>query len=312
MSKAQQEAVDAALRARGVRSGTVAERRAGFEARIQPDDAGALIPADVTLGARPAIELSPVQPGPAGPEAGTLLYFHGGGFVVGSHRTGVKLAAGLATRAGLRAYSLDYRLAPENPFPAAQLDGLAAYRDLLERGTGPDRIVIAGDSAGATLTVQTLILARDAGLPMPAAAVLFSPFTDATVSGTSMTAKHGIDPLFTRADLEWFRGQFLGDDPAAAPAPLASPALAGDLRGLPTVLIQVGSHEVLLDDAVRLAGRFGGADIDVTLEIVAGVPHVFQNLTGLLDEAGEALDRAASFLAERIGTRAGTADAVVA
>jgi acetyl esterase/lipase len=310
MSKAQQEAVDAALRARGVRSGTVAERRAGFEARIQPDDAGALIPADVTLGARPAIELSPVQPGPAGPEAGTLLYFHGGGFVVGSHRTGVKLAAGLATRAGLRAYSLDYRLAPENPFPAAQLDGLAAYRDLLERGTGPDRIVIAGDSAGATLTVQTLILARDAGLPMPAAAVLFSPFTDATVSGTSMTAKHGIDPLFTRADLEWFRGQFLGDDPAAAPAPLASPALAGDLRGLPTVLIQVGSHEVLLDDAVRLAGRFGGADIDVTLEIVAGVPHVFQNLTGLLDEAGEALDRAASFLAERIGTRAGTADAV--
>ncbi|HVT71059.1 MAG TPA: alpha/beta hydrolase [Trebonia sp.] len=311
MSKAQQEAVDAALRARGVRSGTVAERRAGFEARIQPDDAGALVPADVTLGGRPAIELSPVQPGttgsgPAGPEAGTLLYLHGGGFVVGSHRTGVKLAAGLAARAGgLRAYSLDYRLAPENPFPAAQLDALAAYRDLLERGTAPDRIVIAGDSAGATLTVQTLILARDAGLPLPAAAVLFSPFTDATASGRSMTTKHGIDPLFTRADLEWFRGQFLGNDPAAALAPLASPALAGDLRGLPPALIQVGSHEVLLDDAVRLAGRFGEADVDATLEIVAGVPHVFQNFTGLLDEADAALDRAGSFLAERIGARAG-------
>jgi acetyl esterase/lipase len=296
VSKAQREAVSAALRSRDFRVGTVAERRALFAGRVQPEDAAGLAEAETTLGARPAIELSP-----AGPEAGTLLYLHGGGFVVGSHRNGVKLAAAIAGRTGLRTYSLDYRLAPEHPFPAAQLDGLAAYRDLLGRGTDPSGLVVAGDSAGGTLAVQTLIAARNAGLPMPAALALFSPWVDPTLSGRSMTTKHGIDPLFTRGDLEWYRDQFLGD--GARLAPLANPALAGELRGLPPTLIQVGSHEVLLDDAVLLAGRFGDADTDVTLEIVAEVPHVFQNFTGQLDEADAALDRAAAFLTARIGAR---------
>lgn len=296
MSKTQRETIITALRSRGVRSGTVAERRAQFDARIQPDDSAGLTEAEVTLGGRPAVELSP-----GGPEAGTLLYLHGGGFVVGSHRSGVKLAAAIARRSGLRAYSLGYRLAPEHPFPAAQLDGLAAYRDLLDRSVDPDMLVIAGDSAGGTLAVQTLIAARNAGLRMPAAMAVCSPWVDPSVSGRSMTTKHGIDPLFTRTDLMWFREQFLGDGDQQSP--LANPAHAGELRGLPPALIQVGSHEVLLDDAVALAGRFGDADIDVTLEVVAGVPHVFQSFTGQLDEADAALDRAARFLSARIEAR---------
>jgi acetyl esterase/lipase len=137
---------------------------------------------------------------------------------------------------------------------------------------------------------------------MPAAIAVFSPWADPSDSSPSMTTKHGIDPLFTRASLDWFRGHYLGDGDRLAP--LANPALAGELRGLPPVLIQVGSHEVLLDDAVRLAGRFGEADVDVTLEVVAGVPHVFQEFAGLLDEADAALDRVAAFLTGRVGAAA--------
>jgi epsilon-lactone hydrolase len=296
MSKAQREAAEDMLRGAEI-GGAVAELRTQFEARAQAGDAAGLAASEVTLGGRPAIELSPGDPA-----AGTLLYFHGGGFVVGSHRTGVKLAAAIARRAGLRAYSLDYRLAPDHPFPAAQLDGLAAYRDLLDRGVAPERITLAGDSAGGALAVQTLMAARDAGLPMPASVVVFSPWADPTDASPSMTAKHGVDPLFTRASLDWFRGHYLGDGDRLAP--LANPALAGDLRGLPPVLIQVGSHEVLLDDSVRLAGRLGEADVDVTLEVVASVPHVFQEFTGFLDEADAALDRVAAFLTARIGAAA--------
>ena len=299
MSKTQREAVEAAQRSHGALGGTVAERRAWLAELLQSEDTSGLAAAEVTLGGRPAIGLS--HEPETGSEAGTLLYLHGGGFVLGSHRTGMKLAAAVAARAGLRAYSLDYRLAPEHPFPAAQYDGLAAYRDLLDRGTDPARIVVVGDSAGGALTVQTLIAARDAGLPMPAALAVFSPAVDPTNSGRSFTAKHGVDPIFTRADLEWFYEHYLGDGDRLAP--LANPALTGELRGLPPALIQVGSHEVLLDDSVLLAGRFAAADVDVTLEVVAGVTHVFQSLagTGLLDEADAALDRAAAFLATKIG-----------
>jgi acetyl esterase/lipase len=295
MSKEQREAADAALRivSRTGLGGTIAERRVNFEAGASPQDTAGLVAVETTLGGRPALEIAD-----AARDAGTLLYFHGGGFVIGSHRTGAKLAAALVRRTGLRAYSLDYRLAPEDPFPAWVLDGLAAYRELLER-TGPERIVVAGDSAGGTLTVQTLMAARDAGLPMPAAAVAFSPAADPSASGSTMTTKHGIDPLFTRADIEWFRAQNLGDaDPLA---PLANPARTGELRGLPPTLIQVGSHEVLLDDSVMLAGRLGEFDVDVTLEIVAGVPHVFPSFTGVLDEADAALDRVATFVTARLG-----------
>jgi acetyl esterase/lipase len=294
MTRSQREAIVAQLRAFPFDSHqTVDEHRRSFD-----DFAIAPIPADtsvedVVLGGRPALLLTP--PGAA---AGTLLYLHGGGYVVGSHRTGAKLALLVGERAGLEAYSLDYRLAPEHPFPAAVDDGLAAYRELVQRGVDPSRLVVAGDSAGGGLAISTLVAARDAGLPMPAAVVVFSPLTDQTHSGRSMHELDGIDPLFRPADLDWYGPKYLG---AADPAsPLASPLFA-DLAGLPPLLIQVGGHEILLDDAIGLARAAALADVEVALEIGAELPHVFQNRAGVLDEADEALDRVGAFIRHRLG-----------
>ncbi|WP_022882602.1 alpha/beta hydrolase [Gryllotalpicola ginsengisoli] len=299
MSKEQREAVNALMRTAAVTlaADTIEERRARFEARALPEDTAGLAAVETTLGARPALEITG-----EGAPVGTVLYFHGGGYVVGSHRTGAALAAQFVRRAGMRAYSLDYRLAPEHRFPAAALDGLAAYRELLERGVDPARIVLAGDSAGGHLAVTALMLARDAGLPMPAAAVAFSPLSDQRTTGSSFDSKAELDPLFSRADIEWFSEQQLGD--GSRDLPLASPGRLGELRGLPPFLIQVGSYEVLLSDAVGLAGRLAEADVDVTLEVTAGVPHVFQGLYERLDEAEAALESAMRFVAARLGAMA--------
>ncbi|MBG6099407.1 alpha/beta hydrolase [Nocardioides luteus] len=292
MSKQQRDALDAAIRDFPFDpSVSVEEARAGFDAgqtRPLPDEARARA---VTIGGIPGLELY------RDATEGTLLYLHGGGYVVGSARTGASLADGLAGRAGLRAISIDYRLAPEAPYPAAVEDGLAAYRGLLDAGVEPDRLVLAGDSAGGGLTMATLLAARSAGLPQPAAAVLFSPWTDLTLSGATIETKLDADPLFDRAALEWFARRYLGSaDPTD---PLISPAFA-DLAGLPPLLIQVGSHEVLLDDSLRLAARAAEADVEVILEVGAELPHVFQNQAGSLDEADAALDRASRFLSERL------------
>jgi acetyl esterase/lipase len=229
---------------------------------------------------------------------GTILFFHGGSWVVGSPETELCLTAGLVVRTGCRAYSPDYRLAPEHPFPAGIEDTLGAYRALLDDGVDPSTIVFAGDSAGGGLTVTTCLAARDAGLPLPAAIVAFSPGLDLTRSGESMTAKADADPVLVRAALERTGAMYLaGQDPRQ---PLLSPAIAADLTGFPPMLIQVGTNELLLDDSTRLAARATAAGVDVVLDITAGVPHVFQSYTGVLDEADQALDRAAFFLRQHI------------
>jgi acetyl esterase/lipase len=294
MSTFQREAIIAQYRAFPFDlNQTVGEHRRGFDAfAIEPVPAGVAVE-DVRLGGRPSLRLTPEGTG-----AGALLYLHGGGYVVGSHRTGAKLARLVAERSGLEAYSLDYRLAPEHPFPAAVDDGLAAYRELIERGIDPASLVVAGDSAGGGLTISTLVAARDAGLPMPAAAVVFSPLTDQTHSGRSIHGLVGIDPLFTPEALDWYGSKYLGSaDPAT---PLASPLFA-DLAGLPPLLIQVGGHELLLDDSIGLARAAALADVEVSLEIGAGLPHVFQNRAGELDEADAALDRVGAFIREQLG-----------
>ncbi|MEV0646360.1 alpha/beta hydrolase [Phytomonospora sp. NPDC050363] len=250
---------------------------------------------ETTLGGRPALDLRPAAPATTGEDV--LLYLHGGGFVVGSARATAHLPAALLRHLDGRAVSLDYRLAPEHPFPAAPEDCLAAYRELLDAGADPRRLVIAGDSAGAALAVVTMLRAREAGLPMPAAAVLFSPAVDLTLSGSSVRSKDGVDPIFAPADLAWLFEQYL--DGADGAAPELSPLFA-DLTGLPPLLIQVGSSELLLDDAVRLAGRAATDEVAVTLEVAAGQPHVFQHNDGSA-EARAALERAGRFLAARLG-----------
>jgi epsilon-lactone hydrolase len=296
MTRQQRQAIDALLRAdpRDPHA-TVEDMRAGFVERQTvplPDDVTAR---PVDLGGVPALELT--TPGVAD---GTLLYLHGGGYVVGSARTGAHLAVAVGRRAGVRALSLDYRLAPEHPFPAAVEDGVAAYRALLDGGVRPDEVVLAGDSAGGGLTVATLVAARDAGLPMPAAAVVFSPFTDLALEGASLRTQADRDPLFTRERLAVYVDHYVSEQRRTDP--LASPIRA-DLTGLPPLLVQVGQNEVILDDAVRLAGRAGADGVAVTLEVWPDVPHVFQLFAGALDDADDALDRAGAFLRGHLPAR---------
>lgn len=298
MSRQQRQELDALLRnAPKAQITTVEQARADFAALFDAQAPDGVAVRETTLAGRPALEFTPADV--AGDAM--VLYLHGGGYVIGSPRTHAALTGELARRARVRIVSLDYRLAPEHPFPAAVDDALAAYRELLDGGTSPAAIALAGDSAGGGLSVATLLAARDAGLPMPAGAVLFSPWTDLTLTGASIEEKLGADPIFARADLEGYRTHYLGaGDPAA---PLASPALA-DLTGLPPLLVQAGSSELLLDDSVRLAGRAAADGVDVTLRVWGGLSHVFQHHTALVEEAGEALDDAARFLAHAYRTAA--------
>ncbi|MBT2481399.1 alpha/beta hydrolase [Streptomyces sp. ISL-94] len=291
MSRQQRDALDALFRSvpRPETPLTVEEQRIGFAAAASRPAPEGVATRRAVLGGRPALELIPA--GTSGP--GRLLYLHGGGYVIGSPDTHAGLAGELAHRARLRAVSVDYRLAPEHPFPAAVDDGLAAYRELLATGTDPRDIVVAGDSAGGGLSIAMLIAAREAGLPQPAAVVVFSPWADLTLTGGSMRSKEDADPIFTEADVRAYADLYLGAADRAHP--LASPVFA-DLTGLPPLLVQAGANEVLLDDAVRLAGRAGADDVEVTLEVGPGLPHVFQLHYGRLDEADAALDHAARFL----------------
>jgi acetyl esterase/lipase len=296
MSKEQRAQIDAMLRQprpEGPRS--VEAIRAGFEAlmakMIVPDN---IRTTRTTLGDRPALR---VEPGD-GLRAGTILYFHGGGWVYGSPESVLSLTGHLVAKTGFGAYSVDYRLAPEHPFPAAIDDALSAYRALLDRGQDPSTIAFAGDSAGGGLTVTTCLAARDAGLPLPAAIVTFSAGLDATRTGESMDTKEGIDPILTRKSVEHTGAMYLAkQDPHQ---PMLSPAVLADLTGFPPMLIQVGTNEILLDDSTRLAARARAAGVDVILDITADVPHVFQSFAGVLDEADQALDRAALFLTQHV------------
>jgi epsilon-lactone hydrolase len=222
-----------------------------------------------------------------------ILYLHGGAYVAGSPPLYRDFTWRLAKRARARVLCVDYRLAPEFPFPAAVDDAANVYRWLIENGMEPRCIAIAGDSAGGGLAFATLLKARDEGMPMPAAAVALSPWTDLALTGTSRQFNAKPESIMNLGVARRFAEYYLaGADPRT---PYASP-LYGDLAGLPPTLIQVGSDEAHLDDSVRMADKLRAAGCEVELEIWPRMPHVFQLFAKLLPEARQAIERIGSFL----------------
>jgi phosphinothricin tripeptide acetyl hydrolase len=272
---------------------TTAERRAQYERaeKVFPTPPDVKVER-VSAPAAPAEWLRP----PSATPGRVVLYLHGGGYVIGSPRSHRHLAAAIAGAAGASALLLDYRLAPEHPFPAAVEDATAAYRWLLDQAIAPEHIVIAGDSAGGGLTVATLLALREARVPLPAGGVCISPWVDLTCSGASYATKAAADPIVRRASVEEMARAYLGATPPRTP--LASPLFA-DLRGLPPLLIHVGSDEVLLDDAVQLAERAKAAGVDITLEIYDRMIHVWHWFLPMLDEAQTAVEAIGRFVRSR-------------
>ncbi|HEX7097209.1 MAG TPA: alpha/beta hydrolase [Acidimicrobiales bacterium] len=223
-----------------------------------------------------------------------LLYFHGGGYRMASALAYRSYGSHLASACKARVVLVDYRLAPEHPFPAAVEDAVAAYRWLLDEGTPPNRIVVGGDSAGGGLTGALLLAAVQRGLPLPAGGVCLSPWADLTITAASYDTRKDTDKMFGREAALQARSVYLGDhDPTD---PLASPVF-GDWTGMPPLLIQVGDTESLLDDAARLASVASAAGVDVTHHVYPEMPHVWQLNYPAFPEAVDAVNEIAEFIA---------------
>ena len=273
---------------------TLAERRAQYDRAERVFQT----PADVAIEVVQAPERTAEWLTPPGVRTdAAVLYFHGGGYAIGSPRSHRHLAAAIARAAGTRALLLDYRLAPENPYPAALDDAVAAYQWLLARGIAPGRIVLGGDSAGGGLTVATLLALRDRGVPRPAGGVCISPWIDLTCSGASYATKAAADPIVTRDGVAAMAQAYVGTGDRKAP--LVSPLYA-DLHALPPLLIQVGSDEVLLDDAIGLGARARAAGVEVTVEEWPQMVHVWHWFLPILDEAEKAIAGIGDFARTRI------------
>lgn len=227
----------------------------------------------------------------------TILYLHGGGYVIGSINSHREMISRIARAAKVRALAIDYRLAPEYPFPAAVEDATKAYRWLLRQSVPPERVIVAGDSAGGGLTVALLLALRDAGDPLPTAAVCISPWTDLEITGESMVTKKDVDPMIRPDDAKWGAERYYGSaDPRN---PQVSPIHA-DLSGLPPLLIQVGTSEVLLSDSARLAERATSAGVDVTLEEWEEMVHVWHFFAFMLPEGQQAIERIGEFVRGKV------------
>jgi len=270
------------------------------ERRKRLDDLGTQyqIPTDVHIE---SVEANGVRvewsSSPNADPACVILFLHGGGYVSGSLESHRPLATEIGRVCGARTLALGYRLAPEFPFPAALEDALAGYRFLLSSGIDPRHIAVAGDSAGGGLTVALMVSARDAGLPQPACGWCISPWVDLECLSESMTSKAEVDPLIQKPYLKELAQAYLnGADPRT---PLASPIYAG-LKGLAPLLIQVGSAETLLDDAVRLANVAGAADVAVTLEIWPDMIHAWPLFHQQVTAGRHAIARAAAFMHSRM------------
>ncbi len=291
MSKQQLDTLIQMLKAQPIDPNvTVEKMREGFEQMT------------VMLPVQPDIKCEPVSAGGvkaewvAAPNADAgraILYLHGGGYVIGSINTHRAISGRISRAAKARVLLIDYRLAPEHPFPAAVEDSLTAYRYMLGQGIRPGRLALAGDSAGGGLTIAALVAIKDAKLPMPAAGVGMSPWVDMEGIGESMTSKSKVDPMVQKEGLAQMAAAYLGGkDPRT---PLAAPLYA-DLSGLPPLLIQVGTSETLLDDSTRLAERARKSGVNVTLEPWENMIHVWQAFAPILDEGQQAIDKIGTFV----------------
>jgi epsilon-lactone hydrolase len=269
-----------------------ARRRLVATERFIPRAPAAIKTATVDAGGVSAVRITT-----PGYERGChVLYLHGGGYVAGSpsHYRHFTWRIAAVTRCAVLA--IDYRLAPEHPFPAALEDAVAAYRWLFAGGADPRQSAIIGDSAGGGLALAMLLKLRDDGLPLPSAAVALSPWTDLALQGRSLQLNAKADPMLNVEDARLFAKHYLnGADPRD---PYASP-LYGDLFGLPPTLIQVGSDEILRDDAVRMTERLRAAGCEVELEIWPALPHVWHLFAPLLPEADQAIERIGRFVRRR-------------
>ena len=271
-------------------SPSVEQTRAGFEQMAN------------FLPPEPDIKHDPVKAGsvpaewvsaPNADASRVVLYLHGGGYVIGSINTHRGLAGRISRAAQARVLLIDYRLAPEHPFPAAVEDSVTAYKWLLDQKIAPAKIAVAGDSAGGGLTVATLVAIRDQKLPTPGAGVPLSPWIDLEGIGESMTTKAKEDPMVQKDGLLQMAKWYLGDKNARSP--LAAPLYA-DLAGLPPLLIQVGTAETLLDDSTRLAERARKAGVKVTYQPYEKMIHVFQLFAPMLDEGKDAIEKIGEFV----------------
>lgn len=232
-------------------------------------------------------------------EAPVILYLHGGIYMLGSAGTHRRMVSFIARAAGMRALIPNYRLAPEHPFPAAIEDATLIYRKMLEQGIDAGSMAIAGDSAGGGLTMATLLSLKNSGDPLPAAAVLLSPWVDLAAKGETLKTRAGVDPWFDPDNMPEMVRRYCGNrDPKA---PLISP-LYGDLSGLPPLLIQVGDHEILLSDSTRLAERVTKAGGSATLQVWPEMWHVFQYFIGQMPESAKAIADIGSFLKSTLGS----------
>ena len=226
-----------------------------------------------------------------------ILYFHGGGFVMGNAKSHRGIVSGFVRRLGIKALVFDYSLAPEFPAPAAVNDSAKIYAWLLQQGVQAQNILFAGDSAGGGVELSTLLKLKDDGIALPAACVAFSPCTDMTMSGESHISRLKADPCTPKGMTETFLGYYVGGGDARHPY---ASALFGELAGLPPIMIQVGNDETLRDDSVRFAERAKKAGVDVRIKVWQGMFHCFPLLAPMFPEATAAMDEVAAFVEEHL------------
>ncbi|HEX2885253.1 alpha/beta hydrolase [Vineibacter terrae] len=272
---------------------SVADARAGFEKLA------------AVLGGAPDAKCETVDAGgvpaewvaaPGCDAQRAVLYLHGGGYAIGSIATHRRLAYDISAASGARVLVIDYRLAPEHPFPAAVDDATKAWSWLLQQGIAASRLAIAGDSAGGGLTLATLVNLRDRKLGLPGCAVMISPWVDLEGIGNSITARAAQDPMVQKAGLLWMAGMYLGGKEARTP--LAAPLYA-DLKGLPPILVQVGTAETLLDDATRIAEKLHTSGVEVRLAVWPNMLHVFPLFAPILSEGRDGCVEIGTFIRGR-------------